>query len=313
MVTALLTTQASIANTYFAIRQGREELRVQEANLAAARRVLGVIRAQVAGGVATGLDVAQQETVVAQQEAAVPPIRQGIVQNEAALATLVGSVLPNLGMGREGLSGIKVPPVGAGVPSELLARRPDVLSAEADLASANANVAVARAALFPSLTLSSSGGIASDVIGTILRPEARVASITASLFQTVFDGGARRATIEIRRAEADELLANYRLTILTALSDTETAINALRETTEQERLLREAATRAERASAIAEAQLAGGTVTLIVLLNAQAQVFSARRNLTRGQLQRLQAAVGLFRNLGGGWGPEASLTGEFGR
>ncbi|WP_376100490.1 efflux transporter outer membrane subunit [Roseomonas sp. CCTCC AB2023176] len=301
-VTVLLTTQASVANTYFAILQGREELRVQEANLAAARRVLAVIRTQVEAGTATGLDLAQQETVVAQQDAAVPPLRQTVASNEAALATLAGTALPALRVGDVRLDRLAVPAVGAGVPSELLARRPDVLSAEADLRSANANVAVARAALFPTVTLSAQGGFTSALIGTLLRPEAQFYSILASLAQTVFDAGERQARVEQSRAQSEELLANYRLTILTALSDTETALNALRETTEQERLLREALARAERAQAIAEEQLRGGTINLITLLNTQTTVFTARRNLTRGQLQRLQAAVGLFRNLGGGGG-----------
>ncbi|MFC0388613.1 efflux transporter outer membrane subunit [Muricoccus vinaceus] len=301
--TTLITTEASVANTYFTILEARDALRIQEDNLRAARRVLGVIRQQVAAGTATGLDLAQQETVVAQQEAAVPPLRQTVAQNQASLAVLVGMPPVELEVVGEGFAGLDVPSPGAGLPSALLARRPDVLAAEAALAAANADVAVARAALYPNVTLSAQGGFQSALLGTLLRPEVQFYSIAASLAQTVFDGGAIRGRIALSQAQAEELLATYRQAILSALSDVEGALAALRETTEQERLLAEAERRAARAYSIAEDQLRGGIINLITLLNTQLTLFTARRNLSRGRLLRFQAAVGLFRALGGGWGP----------
>jgi NodT family efflux transporter outer membrane factor (OMF) lipoprotein len=306
--TVLLTTEASVANTYFTILEAQEALRVQQANLQAARRTLAVIREQVSAGTATGLDLAQQETVVAQQEAALPPLRQSIAQNTASLATLLGLAPSELDLTGQGLGSLDIPSPAPGLPSELLARRPDVLAAEASLRGANANIAAARAALLPSVTLSAQGGFQSLVVGTLLRPEAQFYSLAASLVQTVFDGGGLRGRVELRRGEAEELLASYRLAILTALSDVESALAALRETTDQERLLREAAALAERAYSIAEGQLRGGIINLITLLNAQQTLFTARRNLTRGRLERLQAAVGLFRALGGGWGSGVTLV-----
>ncbi|MBB5693494.1 efflux transporter outer membrane subunit [Muricoccus pecuniae] len=304
--TTLITTEASVANTYFTILEARDALRIQEANLAAARRVLAVIRQQVAAGTATGLDLAQQETVVAQQEAAVPPLRQTVSQNIATLAVLVGRAPAEIEITGQGFGRLDVPSPSPGLPSELLARRPDVLAAEAALASANANVAVARAALLPSVTLSAQGGFQSLLLGTLLRPEAQFATLAASLAQTVFDGGALRGRVELARAQQEELLFTYRQAILSALSDVESALAALRETTEQEALLREAETRAARAYNIAEEQLRGGIINLITLLNTQATLFTARRNLSTGRLRRFQAAVGLFRALGGGWGPRAA-------
>ncbi len=304
--TVLLTTEASVANTYFTILEARNSLRIQEANLAAARRVLNVIRQQVAAGTATGLDLAQQETVVAQQEAAVPPLRQAVSQNTASLAVLIGLAPTELDVIGEGFKGLDIPSPAPGLPSALLARRPDVLAAEAALAAANADVAVARAALYPNITLSAQGGFQSALLGTLLRPEAQFYSIAANLVQTVFDAGATRGRIALSRAQAEELLAAYRQAILSALSDVESALAALRETTEQERLLAEAERRAARAYSVAEEQLRGGIINLITLLNTQLTLFTARRNLSRGRLQRFQAAVGLFRALGGGWGPGVS-------
>ena len=301
--TTLITTEASVANTYFTILEARNSLRIQEENLRAARRVLAVIRQQVAAGTATGLDLAQQETVVAQQEAAVPPLRQAVAQNLASLAVLIGAAPVELEVIGEGFEGLDVPSPGPGLPSALLARRPDVLASEAALAAANADVAVARAALYPNITLSAQGGFASALAGTLLRPEAQFYSIAASLAQTVFDAGAIRGRIAFSQAQAEELLAAYRQAILSALSDVESALAALRETTDQERLLAEAERRAARAYSIAEEQLRGGIINLITLLNTQLTLFTARRNLSRGRLLRFQAAVGLFRALGGGWGP----------
>ncbi len=306
--TTLITAEASVANTYFTILEAREALRIQQQNLQAAERVLTVIRQQVAAGTATGLDLAQQETVVAQQQAAVPPLRQTVSENLAALAVLVGLAPAQLEVVAEGFEGLDVPSPTPGLPSELLARRPDVLSAEANLAAGRANVVAARAALFPSLNLSAQGGFQSLLLGTLLRPEAQFYSLVASLAQTVFDGGALRGQVELARAQQEELLVAYRQTILSALSDVESALAALRETTEQERLLREAESRAARAYNIAEAQLRGGIINLITLLSTQTTLFSARRNLSNARLSRFQASVGLFRALGGGWGTGAATA-----
>ncbi|WP_245214359.1 efflux transporter outer membrane subunit [Roseomonas indoligenes] len=306
--TTLMTAEASVANTYFTILEARNALRIQEANLNAARRVLNVIRQQVAAGTATGLDLAQQETVVAQQEAAVPPLRQSVSQNVATLAVLVGLAPVQLDILGEGFEGLDVPSPSPGLPSALLARRPDVLQAEASLASAGANTAAARAALLPSFTLSAQGGFTAALIGTLLRPEAQFYSLAASVAQTIFDNGGLRGRVELARAQQEELVIVYRQTILNALADVESALAALRETTEQEALLAEAERRAARAYNISEEQLRGGVINLITLLSTQTTLFTARRNLSTGRRNRFQAAVGLFRALGGGWGASAAAV-----
>jgi NodT family efflux transporter outer membrane factor (OMF) lipoprotein len=299
--TVMLTTQASVANTYFNIVTTREQLRVQTENLHAARRILNVIRSQVTAGVATGLDLAQQETVVAQQEAQIPSLRQSIAQSSNSLAVLLGVTPEQVAVATGGLENFTTPSTAPGLPSELLARRPDVLYAEAQLAAANADIAVARAALLPSVTLSAQGGFSSLVLGTLLRPDAQFWSLASSLTQTIFDGGALRGRVALSQAQAEELIVAYRRAIVAALADVEDALVALRETTEQEALRREAANRAARAASIAEAQLTAGTINLITLLNTQQTLYSARNTLVQAQLERLQAAVGLFRALGGGW------------
>ncbi|MCQ4161284.1 efflux transporter outer membrane subunit [Roseomonas sp. GC11] len=296
-----ISTTASLANAYFALLAYREELRVQQENVEASRRILAVVRSQYAAGTATGLDVAQQETELAQQEARIPSLRQNIDQQANAIALLIGQPPAAVTVAGEGLGGLRIPPVAPGQPADLLARRPDVLQAEASLAAYQADIDAARAALLPTLDLTAQGGLQGAVLRTLLRPEQQVWSLAASLSQTVFDGGAKRGQVQLAEARAEELLGAYRYAILDALRDVEDALVALRETTEQERLYEEAANRAARAAQIAESQLRLGTATMITVLNTQQTLYSARTTLVEARLSRLQAAIGLFRALGGGW------------
>jgi outer membrane protein TolC len=153
------------------------------------------------------------------------------------------------------------------------------------------------------VTLSASGGLSGAVFGTLLRPDAQVWSLASGVTQTIFDNGALRGRVDLTRAQAEELVVEYRRAIVAALADVEDSLVALRETTEQERLRVEAEGRASRAAGIAESQLRAGTINLITLLNTQQTLYTARNALVSARLQRLQAAVGLFRALGGGWQP----------
>ncbi|MBL6456833.1 efflux transporter outer membrane subunit [Belnapia sp. T6] len=299
--TVTLTTQASVANTYFAMLSAQETLAIQRQNLEIAQRVVRVIGQRVAVGTATGLDLAQQETVVAQQQAQIPPLVQQLEQNRNSLGTLVARPPETLRLEGGAFARLAVPQVTPGLPAEVLARRPDVLNAEAALAAANANIVVARAQLLPSVTLTGSGGFTSLALENLLRPGSVVFSLAAGLTQPIFRGGALRGQVQLNEARAEELLAIYRGAILAALVDTENALVALRQTTEQEQLQANAVRMAQRAYAISEAQLQAGTIDLVTLLNTQQTLFSARTSLANARLARLQAAVGLFRALGGGW------------
>ncbi|MCB4824094.1 efflux transporter outer membrane subunit [Roseicella aerolata] len=303
--TVMLTTQASVANTYFALLGAQERLALQRQNLEIAQRVLRAIRERVAVGTGTGLELAQQETVAAQQEALIPPLVQEVETNRNSLGTLVARPPQFIAVEGGVFNRLVVPPVAPGLPAEMLVRRPDVLNAEAVLAAANANIVVARAQLLPSITLTASGGYSSLALETLTRPESLVFTLAGGLVQPIFRGGALRGQVRLREAEAEELLAIYRFAILNALVDTENALVALRQTTEQEALQANAVRMAERSYAISEAQLRAGTIDLITLLNTQQTLFSARNTLAQARLARLQAAVGLFRALGGGWGSPA--------
>jgi outer membrane protein, multidrug efflux system len=299
-VTAL-STQSAVATALFSVVGAREQLEIQRGNLEVATRNLGILRSRIAAGTATGLDVAQQETVVAQQRAAIPPLQQSAEQNALALGTLTGTIPGEMVVDGLRIGAIRVPSVPAGLPSEVLARRPDVQLAEANLLTANANLAAARAALFPTIALTGRGGVSATALDLLLRPGSTLYSLAAGLTAPIFDGGALRAQVDQFRARREELLANYQQAILAALEDTEASLSALRWATELVELQRVRVDAAQRAYDIAEAQLRAGTVDLLTVLNVQTSLFSARTALAQAQASRLQAAAALFTALGGGW------------
>jgi NodT family efflux transporter outer membrane factor (OMF) lipoprotein len=296
-----ITTQASVANAYFAVLSAQEQLGIQEANLAVAERVLAVIQSRVAAGTANGLDLAQQQTLVAQQRAAAPPLRQSLEANLYAIGTLAGVVPQGLAMPKMPLAQLRLPPVAPGLPTEVLVRRPDVWLAEANLASAQANVAVARAAMLPTIQLTTTGGFQSLIFDNLLRPGSVLFQLVGNATQPIFQQWQLRAQRDFNQARAEELLETYRKAIVAALVDVETATATLRETTALVALQEAATLSAERANAISEAQFRAGTIDLITLLTTQTTLFNARNQLALARLQRLQAAIGLFRALGGGW------------
>ena len=231
-----------------------------------------------------------------------PPLRQSMDQNLYSLGTLTGQVPQDVPRPRLPMADLRLPVVAPGLPAEIIVRRPDVWQAEASLASAQANIESARAALLPRITLTTSGGFQNLVLENLLRPGSALYSLAAGLSQPIFQIGQLRAQVRLSEAQADELLENYRAAIVQALVDVEQAIVALRDTTEQEALQAAAARSAERAYAISETQLRAGTIDLITLLNTQQTLFNTRNSLVQVRLAKYQAAVALFRALGGGWG-----------
>lgn len=302
--TVTLSTQAAVAATLFDLFGAQEQLAIQQDNLRIAERTLAILRTRLAAGTATGLDVAQQEAVVAQQRAQVPPLQQAVEADTFALATLAGLQPAEVTLAPQRLAAVRVPEVASGLPADVLARRPDVRQAEANLAAASADVTAARAALFPTISLTAQGGLQSIALQTLLRPGATIYGVALGLTQPIFDGGALRGQLEQTRARREELLANYRQAILSALQDTETNLSALQRNRELVALQTARAEAAQRAYAVAEAQFRAGTIDLLTVLNTQTTLFTARIALAQAQAARLQAAAALFTALGGGWTAE---------
>lgn len=301
--TVALSVAASIANAYFSILAAQDRLKLAEGNLSIAQRSLDAIRARTAVGTATALDVAQQENLVLQQRAAVPPLRQQIRQNSHALAVLTGRTPAATAIDGGSLADVEIPAVAAGLPSDLLVRRPDIRQSEAQLEAAEADVVVARAGLFPRIQLTADGGVQSSMLRTLFEPGAVFWSIAAGLTQPLFDAGRLEAQLAQQRARYGELLANYRQSILSAFRDVEDALAASEQTEQQEKLQQAVVANARRAFEISEARLREGTIDLLTLLNTQQTLFQAQDALAQIRLARLQASVGLFQALGGGFDP----------
>jgi NodT family efflux transporter outer membrane factor (OMF) lipoprotein len=199
------------------------------------------------------------------------------------------------------LTALSQPTIVSGLPSQLLMRRPDVAEAEQQLISANADITVARAALFPDIQLTATGGYSSNMLDSLINPFHEVYAVSAGLTQPIFHGGALRGQVAYSKARYIELLTTYHKTVLTAFSNVEGALVATRQTAEQEERQREAVVKARRAYEFAQMQMKAGTVNILTVLNTENALFSAQDVLVQVQFSHLQAMVDLFTALGGGW------------
>jgi outer membrane protein, multidrug efflux system len=303
-----LTTIVTVANTYFQILAAQDELRVARRNLAAAERILVLIKQQFAGGTASQLDVSQQEALVSTERAAIPPIEVTLRQNIAALALLVARAPANFNVNGGGMAQISIPRVTPGLPSELLYQRPDVRQAEAQLASSNFSVEAARAAFFPQIQLTATTGVQSAALASLFGPGAWYYTLAAGLTQPIFDGFLLESQLKQAKGVQLQFLQAYRKAVLSAFADVEKALVALAQTIRQERLQAEAVTNSRKAFDVSETQLRAGTVNLITVLQTQQTLLTAENTLAQVRLTKLLAASSLFQALGGGWTPEGTLS-----
>ncbi len=296
-------TLTSVANAYFKVLSSQDRLRVAERNIASAQRILDAIKQRLSAGTGTDLDVAQQESVLANQRALVPPLRQTLQQNINALATLVSRPPESIRVAGGTLNRIAIPRVTPGLPSELLTQRPDIRRQEAQLASATANIGNARAQFFPSIQLTGNGGYQSSALVSLFQPHAAFFQLVGSATQPIFDGGRILGNFEFAKARQDELLQIYRKTVVQAFADVDTALTNVRETTNKLRLQRDVVASSRRAFQLAGDQARAGTIDIVTVLNVQQTLFQAEDALVQAQLARLLAIVGLYQALGGGWEP----------
>jgi outer membrane protein, multidrug efflux system len=299
--TVELTVMSNVATTYFQAMELQDRLDVAQQDLETAQTVLKDLTLEATVGTANALDVAQQATTVAVLDASIPPLRQQLRQSMDALAILIGRVPQDLQPPKGKLNDLAEPVVGPGLPSELLARRPDVAEAEAQLRSANANIQAARAAFFPSIDLTASGGFASSALAGLISPVNRVFALTGAVTQDIFEGGALVGGYRLNKARYDELLSDYHKAVISAFSNVEDALVAAQQTAEQYRRQRDAVATARRAYEITEIQLHAGIVNVLTVLNTQTALFSAEDSLVQVRFAHLQSLVQLFNALGGGW------------
>ena len=298
-----LTTLASVANAWFNVVASQERINIANRNIASAQRIYDAIKARVDAGTGSELDLAQQESVLANQKASVPPLRQALAQNANILATLVARPPERVRLTGGSLGSIAIPRVTPGLPSDLLTQRPDIRRQENQLASATANVGSARAQFFPSIQLTASGGYQSAALAALFTPQSAFFNMAAGLTQPIFDAGRIQANFDLMQARQDEMLQTYRKTVISAFADVDTALTTLKQANERLRLQRIVVTSSRKAFELSERQLRAGTADIVTVLNTQLTLFQAEDSLAQYQLARLLAVVSLYQALGGGWSP----------
>lgn len=290
--TLRMTLSASIADSYFQVLSLQERLRLAQSIADDARQVLDLVEVQASQGAVSNLEVAQQRNAMQTFEAAMPPLRQQRDQALYQLAVLVGALPEGFHVQGEGLTGLQVPQPATGLPIGLLRQRPDIQAAEARLVSANFDVGVARAAFLPNLSLDLLGGIDTLAGGQIW-------SAIGTLSQPVFQGGQLKGQLHFDQAHVQELTASYRESIIEALQDVETQLSAARELDKSYTLNQAAVESAREAARLAQVRYRLGSTDFQTLLIVERTQYQAEDTLLQVRLQHLQAAVGLFRALGG--------------
>ena len=306
--TARLSLTTGVANAYFQVLALRMRIVIARDNLAIAERVFGIVESRYRNGAASALDVSRQRITVLSQRATLEPLEVQERQTVTALAILLGRPPQALQVEARSFERFAIPEVGAGLPSELLVRRPDLASAEAQLAAADADVAAARAALLPSLSLSGSAGLASTALLSLANPSSSI-GLSASIVQTLFDGGRLRSQLALGESARRQLVESYRNAIYTALKEVEDALgNAVRNRGQEQAQLA-IRDEAQRSLRLAELRYREGADDLSSVLDAQRTLFSSIDQLAQLRLARLTSALDLFKALGGGWSmSERQLT-----
>ena len=306
--TAQVTLVSGVATSYFEVLALRARLAIARDNLATAQQVLDLVSARAKNGAASALDVSRQQATVLSQQASIVPLEQQERQTLAALAVLVGRPPEGFGVKTNQIADVTVPAIDPGLPSDLLLRRPDLASAEAQLAAANADVAAARAAMLPTITLTGTAGLATSALTSLATGGATAAiGIAASVLQPIFDGGRLRGQKVIAESRERELLDTYEKAILSAFQDVEQALAGTSRLGQQVSLQTDVQAKAQESLRLAEIRYRAGADDLLTVLDAQRTLFIAQDQLAQVELNRLQAAVSLYKALGGGW-TEASAA-----
>lgn len=298
--TLRISTASTLASTYFQMLSTAERLKIARENLTIAERVLGVVQARFRNGVATSLEVSQQTTAVLAQRTAIVPLETQQRQLAAALALLLGQMPQGFDASGETFDQLAVPAVTPGLPSELLERRPDLAAAEAGLVTAAMDVHTARTALFPSISLSGSGGLSSSELLSLTNPATSL-SAALSMGLTLFDAGRRSSQIESARSRQRVAVETYASAVRTALKEVDDALGNVDVGVRQEASQQETVAQARRSLELSELRYREGADDLLAVLDSQRTLFQAQDSLIQLRLSRLNSALDLYRALGGGW------------
>ena len=299
----LLTLQSDVAQNYFALRSLDAEIATVNGTIALRHEQVQLVQSRFEGGVGSDLDVAQAETELASTEAEAAALAHRRDELENAIAILVGENPSSFKLAAENDPNWnpQPPQIPAGLPSDLLERRPDVAQAERQLASANARIGVAKAAFFPVLTLTGSAGYLSGDLSSLFSWDSRTWSFGPSLSLPIFTGGRNRANYKYSQAAFQESTALYRQQVLAAFGDVENSLSGIYHFAIQAEAQQRAVTSARRATELATDRYRSGIVAYIEVVDASRDTLTAERANAQLAGQRLIASVQLIKALGGGW------------
>ncbi|WP_174278861.1 efflux transporter outer membrane subunit [Sphingomonas bacterium] len=294
---------AEVAQAYWSLRLDQAQVAIVTDEVARQRRSLSIAENQAKVGLVPNADLTQQRTVVSSTEARAEPIRADLDLRAHQLATLLGQAPPalNAELSAPAPALQPAPAVPAGLPSDLLRRRPDVRAAERNLAASTADIGVAVADLYPRFNLTGMAQLISTALGNLFSTDSLQVNGTSALQFPILDWGRRRGTIKIREAQRDEAYLDYKSTVLQALKDVEDALVQLAAERRRHDTLARAVNDALVTAQAREAQYRTGFVAQNSLLDAQSQVLSAREQLAASDAQLRQQTVAVMKALGGGW------------
>jgi len=297
-VRLLVTSQ--LAADYFSLRQLDTQIALLTRTVEALNKGLDLVNSRYKGGVASGLDVAQEETLLATTRTQLTLLTQQRKQFEDAIAVFAGRPAPDFHVVARELNA-EPPGLNAGLPSDLLERRPDIAEAERQMAVANAQIGIAKAAYYPSLQFAGSGGWLAADITKLASVQSTFWAIGANVAESIFTGGARRAQVQFQQANYDATVANYRGTVLQAMQEVQDELNGLNILDQAHQSQQAAVNASRRTLDIATSRYTGGLVNYLDVVSAQQNLLSNEQELAMLQGQKLVTSVLLVKALGGGW------------
>lgn len=295
-----LVITSELAGDYFTVRQLDAELGILNRTVETLEKGLQLVDSRHKGGVASGLDVAQEETLLNTTRTQAILLQQQRKQFEDAIAVLLGKLAPDFHLAPKELNA-EPPALDPGLPSDLLERRPDIAEAERQMATANAQIGIARAAYFPSLNLFANGGWQATDIAKLLNVQSTVWAVGADATEAIFTGGSRRAQTQFAKAGYDATVAGYRNTVLSAFGEVQDDVTGLMVLDQAFHSQEQAVDAARRTLNISTDRYTGGLVSYLDVVTAQQTLLNNEQQLAVIRGQRLVTSVLLIKALGGGW------------
>jgi outer membrane protein, multidrug efflux system len=297
----LVSVVSFVAQGYFTLRELDLRLEIAQRTLTARQESLRLTRIQEQIGSVSLLDVRQAEQLVYTAESVITDTQRQIEQQENAISILLGQNPGPIPRGLPLVDQPEPPEVPPGLPSRLLERRPDIREAEFALVAANAQIGVAKAALYPEITLTGRGGFESQALSTLFSAPAFFWSITGDLLQQIYNAGKLKATVRLTEAQKLELVYTYRQTIQQAFREVSDALTGYQKTRQLRQQLTQLVASTQDAARLSDIRYRGGVASYLEVLTSQASYFDAELNLAQARLDELLSLVQLYAALGGGW------------